>query len=171
MKYSSNLFITNSIHGYMNPQPRPDNITVAAITIMTISRWVLTSRSHSNAQTNTKYRTKVTEYGARSIVRGSPWRVAVRLVESSVEECAQPSVLRRIDLWVAKGPSIYTPSGYDATYWVVGQSLGFPNPPCPPYWISTIHLRSPGLSCNGGRCNPVGRTHHLGRLIHPADAT
>ena len=46
----------------MNPQPRPDNITIAAITIMTTSRWVLTSSSHSNTQTNTKYRTKVTEY-------------------------------------------------------------------------------------------------------------
>ena len=44
----------------------------------------------------------------------------VGLVESSVGECPQPSVLRQIDLWVAKGPSIYTPSGYDATYWVVG---------------------------------------------------
>ena len=80
------------MHSYMNPQPRPDNITVAAITIMTTSRWVLTSRCHSNAQTNTKYRTKVTEYGAR------PWRVVVGLVESSVEECAQASVLRLIDL-------------------------------------------------------------------------
>ena len=54
------------------------------------------------------------------IVRGSSWRVAVGLVESSEEECAQPSVLRQIDLWVSKGPSIYTPFGYDATYWVVG---------------------------------------------------
>ena len=44
----------------------------------------------------------------------------VGLVESSVEECAQASVLRRIDLWVARGPSIYTPSGYDANYWIVG---------------------------------------------------
>ena len=54
------------------------------------------------------------------IFRGSPWRVVVGLVESSVEECAQASVLRRIDLWVARGPSIYTPSGYDANYWIVG---------------------------------------------------
>ena len=53
------------------------------------------------------------------IVRGSSWRVAVGLVESSVEECAQPCVLHWIDLWVAKGHSIYTPFGYDATYWVV----------------------------------------------------
>ena len=52
----------------------------------------------------------------------------IGLVESSVGECAQPSVLRRIDLWAAKGPSIYPPSWYDVTYWVVGQSLGFPQP-------------------------------------------
>ena len=55
-------FITKSIHSYMNPQPRPDNMTIVAITTMTTSRWVLTSSSHSNTQTNTKYKTKVTEY-------------------------------------------------------------------------------------------------------------
>ena len=53
----------------MNPQPRPDNITAAAITIKTTSRWVLTSSSHSNIQTNTKYRTKVTEYVAGSYLQ------------------------------------------------------------------------------------------------------
>ena len=37
----------------------------------------------------------------------------VGLVESSVGECAQPSVPWRIDHWVAQGPPIciYTPSG------------------------------------------------------------
>ena len=53
----------------MNPQPRPDNIIVAAIKIITTSRWVLTSRSHSNAQT--KYRTKVPEGGAGSYCQKS----------------------------------------------------------------------------------------------------
>ena len=83
------------MHSYMIPQPRPDNITVAAITIMTISRWVLTSKSHSNTQTSTELRLQSMVQGP--IFRGSPWRVVVGLVESSVEECAWPRVLRRID--------------------------------------------------------------------------
>ena len=36
---------------------------------------------------------------------------------------------------------------------------------CPPYWISSIHLGSPRLCCNGGRCNPVGRTHILPTIL------
>ena len=62
----------------MNRQPRPDNIKVAAITIMTTSRWVLTSRSHSNTQTDTENRNKVTEsvagsYLQRFTLEGGGW--------------------------------------------------------------------------------------------------
>ena len=63
----------------MNPQPRPDNITVAAITIITTSRWVLTSRSHSNTQTSTELRLQSMVQGPSSEVRPGEWRSSGRV--------------------------------------------------------------------------------------------
>ena len=77
-------------------------------------------------------------------------------------------------LWV--GPAILDDSSFRLMQlegWLGNAAILLDNPtdpptPCLPYWIFTLHLGSPRLCCNTGRCNHVDMACLPSWMTHPA---